>query len=48
MSEACEACPLGTYQFREGQFSCLVCPEKTSTTTGQSKSVGECKGEFKY
>ncbi|GFX48363.1 sushi, von Willebrand factor type A, EGF and pentraxin domain-containing protein 1 [Trichonephila clavipes] len=41
--ETCEACPLGTYQFLEGQFSCLVCPEKTSTTTGQSKSVGECK-----
>ncbi|GFR11206.1 sushi, von Willebrand factor type A, EGF and pentraxin domain-containing protein 1 [Trichonephila clavata] len=43
--ETCEACPLGTYQFLEGQFSCLVCPDKTSTTTGQSKSVGECKAQ---
>nr|XP_042895666.1 sushi, von Willebrand factor type A, EGF and pentraxin domain-containing protein 1 isoform X2 [Parasteatoda tepidariorum] len=43
--ETCEACSLGTYQFLEGQFSCVVCPEKTSTTTGQSKSVGECKAQ---
>ncbi|XP_023234733.1 sushi, von Willebrand factor type A, EGF and pentraxin domain-containing protein 1-like [Centruroides sculpturatus] len=43
--EYCEGCSLGTYQFQEGQLSCLVCPERTSTTTGQSKSVGECKAQ---
>lgn len=45
VSETCEGCRLGTYQFREGQLSCVVCPERTSTTTGQSKSLGECKAQ---
>ncbi|XP_076346234.1 sushi, von Willebrand factor type A, EGF and pentraxin domain-containing protein 1-like isoform X1 [Tachypleus tridentatus] len=45
VSENCEACMQGTYQFKEGQLSCVVCPERTSTETDQSKSLGECKAQ---
>ncbi|XP_013383226.1 sushi, von Willebrand factor type A, EGF and pentraxin domain-containing protein 1 [Lingula anatina] len=45
VTEECESCSVGTYQTKEGQQTCLVCPNKTSTATNNSKSLGECKAQ---
>ncbi|KAK7084796.1 hypothetical protein SK128_010136, partial [Halocaridina rubra] len=39
----CQPCPQGSFQGQEGQVSCLVCPENTSTKRGNAKSGEECK-----
>ncbi|KAG7158260.1 Sushi, von Willebrand factor type A, EGF and pentraxin domain-containing protein 1-like 3 [Homarus americanus] len=41
----CLPCPQGSFQPQEGQVSCLVCPENTSTKTGNAKSDQECKAQ---
>ena len=38
------SCPEGSFQNEEGQVSCMVCPENTSTKSGQAKSSVDCKG----
>ncbi|KAL3867863.1 hypothetical protein ACJMK2_040709 [Sinanodonta woodiana] len=43
VSEQCESCPKGTFQPQEGQISCLICPNKTSTTSQMSRSQEQCK-----
>ena len=45
MSEKCESCAIGTYQAKEGQLTCLVCPRNTSTTSDNTKTIKECKGK---
>ncbi|CAH1773671.1 unnamed protein product, partial [Owenia fusiformis] len=45
ISKTCEGCTRGTYQPEEGQLSCLVCPDKTSTKSNSSKTVGQCKAQ---
>ena len=44
ISEACEDCMRGTYQPDEGQLTCLVCPNNTSTSRNNSKSIQQCHG----
>ncbi len=44
VSERCESCEIGTYQPREGELTCVVCPRNTSTASDNTKSVNECKG----
>ena len=39
----CQSCPQGSYQPSEGQVSCLVCPENTSTKKDLSRSTNDCK-----
>ncbi|XP_076046526.1 sushi, von Willebrand factor type A, EGF and pentraxin domain-containing protein 1-like [Oratosquilla oratoria] len=43
----CEPCPQGSYQNEEGQVSCIVCPENTSTSTleGLAKNGSYCKAQ---
>ncbi|KAK7501166.1 hypothetical protein BaRGS_00007651, partial [Batillaria attramentaria] len=41
----CRSCPVGTYQPREGQVACLVCPEKTSTSTEHARSDADCRAQ---
>ncbi|KAL3867860.1 hypothetical protein ACJMK2_040706, partial [Sinanodonta woodiana] len=43
VSKQCESCPKGTFQPQEGQISCLICPNKTSTTSQMSRSREQCK-----
>ncbi|XP_074641309.1 sushi, von Willebrand factor type A, EGF and pentraxin domain-containing protein 1-like [Tubulanus polymorphus] len=45
MTETCHSCERGTYQPEEGHYSCLVCPNNTSTVNHNSKTVGECKAQ---
>ncbi|GAB6029547.1 hypothetical protein CHUAL_005296 [Chamberlinius hualienensis] len=46
VTEKCQGCSRGTYQFLEGQLSCLVCPRNTSTSHGQlAKSSADCKAQ---
>jgi len=44
ISENCEDCQRGTYQPDEGQLTCLVCPNNTSTSRNSSKSIQQCQG----
>lgn len=44
-SNQCEGCPIGTYQKEEGQLTCQVCPNNTSTASNHSKSIVECKSK---
>ena len=39
----CQSCPQGSYQPQEGQVTCLVCPEKTSTKKELAKNPYDCK-----
>jgi len=53
VSEGCEGCFKGTYQPEDGQLTCLVCPNNTSTANQNSKSIQQCRGKlyrglFKY
>ncbi|CAL1293720.1 unnamed protein product [Larinioides sclopetarius] len=41
--ETCLACPTGTYQEREGQKACNLCPEGTTTASSQSVSILDCR-----
>lgn len=41
----CQSCPYGSYQPVEGQVTCLVCPDHTSTSNNNSKSRNDCKGK---
>jgi hypothetical protein len=41
----CQSCPQGSYQPVEGQVTCLVCPDHTSTSNNNSKSRNDCKGK---
>ncbi|XP_068228821.1 sushi, von Willebrand factor type A, EGF and pentraxin domain-containing protein 1-like isoform X2 [Palaemon carinicauda] len=41
----CQVCPQGSFQPQEGQVSCIVCPENTSTKTGNAKSDNDCKAQ---
>ncbi|XP_045583570.2 sushi, von Willebrand factor type A, EGF and pentraxin domain-containing protein 1 isoform X3 [Procambarus clarkii] len=41
----CLPCPQGSFQPQEGQVSCLVCPENTSTKSGNAKSDQDCKAQ---
>ncbi|CAL4065422.1 unnamed protein product, partial [Meganyctiphanes norvegica] len=43
--KVCEICPQGSYQPKEGQVSCLVCPENTSTKEGNGKTDADCKAK---
>lgn len=45
VTEECQSCSRGSYQFHEGQLSCLVCPGRTSTSQGQAKSRADCKAQ---
>lgn len=45
ISHDCQSCPKGTYQPVEGQLTCLVCPEKTSTTADHARSEIECTAQ---
>ncbi|KAK2150293.1 hypothetical protein LSH36_413g01017 [Paralvinella palmiformis] len=45
VNETCEVCPMGTYQPSEAANTCLVCPDFTSTTSNNSKSITQCKGQ---
>ncbi|GBO08937.1 Sushi, von Willebrand factor type A, EGF and pentraxin domain-containing protein 1, partial [Araneus ventricosus] len=51
--ETCLSCPAGTYQEREGQKVCNLCPEGTTTASSQSVSILECRdfcgaGSFEF
>ena len=46
VSQECSSCSVGTYQPDEGILTCLVCPTNTSTTSNNSKSVNQCKGNI--
>uniref|UniRef100_A0A0N4ZHL7 Delta-like protein n=1 Tax=Parastrongyloides trichosuri TaxID=131310 RepID=A0A0N4ZHL7_PARTI len=39
----CEYCPIGTYQSREGELSCVQCPDTTTTIGIGSVTPDECK-----
>lgn len=43
LEKICSPCPFGTYQFKGGQLSCVVCPDHTSTAGENSKSAEDCK-----
>ncbi|OQR73825.1 sushi [Tropilaelaps mercedesae] len=43
LERICSPCPFGTYQFKGGQLSCVVCPDHTSTAGENSKSPDDCK-----
>ncbi|XP_052797953.1 sushi, von Willebrand factor type A, EGF and pentraxin domain-containing protein 1-like isoform X2 [Mya arenaria] len=40
----CELCPVGTYQEKERQTSCSLCPDGKSTLGEGSASIEECSG----
>ena len=41
----CIACPLGTYQPRKWQDSCIECPEGSTTSYTASTSQDDCNGQ---
>ncbi|XP_021351273.1 sushi, von Willebrand factor type A, EGF and pentraxin domain-containing protein 1-like [Mizuhopecten yessoensis] len=43
VSEECDSCQTGSFQPKEGQVTCVVCPHNTSTHGNNSKSERECK-----
>lgn len=49
VNEVCESCSQGSYQPEEGQLSCLVCPNNTSTKVVNAKRSDDCQGStFKF
>ena len=46
VSEVCESCTQGSYQPDEGQLSCLVCPQNTSTKVVNAKRSDDCQGRL--
>ena len=48
VTEVCESCTQGSYQPDEGQLSCLVCPQHTSTKVVNAKRSDDCQGDFVF
>ena len=44
----CQSCPKGTYQPTEGRLTCMVCPDKTSTSEEHARSEVECRGTLLF
>ena len=44
VDEVCQSCSQGSYQPEEGQLSCLVCPNNTSTKVVNAKRSDDCQG----
>ncbi|KZS17024.1 putative Sushi [Daphnia magna] len=45
VNEVCESCSQGSYQPEEGQLSCLVCPNNTSTKVVNAKRSDDCQAQ---
>ncbi|KAL8570683.1 hypothetical protein ACOMHN_039118 [Nucella lapillus] len=45
VSHRCHSCPQGTYQHREGLLACMVCPEKTNTSSQNARSEQDCRAQ---
>lgn len=46
LRQKCESCLRGSYQPEEGQYSCHLCPNLTSTHRSNSRSKDDCKGKI--
>ncbi|CAG2208767.1 Delta-like protein B,Fibropellin-1,Protein jagged-1b,Fibropellin-3,Neurogenic locus protein delta,Protein crumbs homolog 1,Sushi, nidogen and EGF-like domain-containing protein 1,Protein jagged-1,Protein eyes shut,Delta-like protein 1,Protein jagged-1a,Delta-like protein 4,Neurogenic locus notch homolog protein 2,Neurogenic locus notch homolog protein 4,Protein crumbs homolog 2,Neurogenic locus Notch protein,Protein jagged-2,Neurogenic locus notch homolog protein 1,Delta-like protein D,Neurogenic locus not len=45
LRQKCESCQRGSYQQEEGQYSCHLCPNLTSTHRSNSRSKEDCKAQ---
>eukprot|EP00058_Branchiostoma_floridae_P023925 XP_002609415.1 hypothetical protein BRAFLDRAFT_124626 [Branchiostoma floridae] len=43
--DACQPCPVGTYQDQERKTACIPCPDGLTTDAVGTKSIQICKGE---
>ena len=46
MLPLCLACPIGTYQDKQGQSTCTKCPVNFSTLRNGATSMSYCKGIY--
>ncbi|XP_063401402.1 sushi, von Willebrand factor type A, EGF and pentraxin domain-containing protein 1-like [Mytilus trossulus] len=45
LQQKCESCLRGSYQPEEGQYTCHLCPNLTSTQSSNSRSKEDCKAQ---